>query len=771
MADSDRRNQSRQSGKRAARNANASRKRSGDAGRKGGASAQDESRKSGVIKKGARRSATASTGVRQAVSGKGASKRTTGMHKAVKGGRSSGTTGVQKAVSAKSASSSQRSVRGKKGAKSAKSDRSGHTHGKGGGLKKRGLGLAAKFSIPVCILVAAVITTWGVWVSKNMQHSLMNDIKKNGVTGINFLSRIGEQILSARSRQPAMWPLTLGILTEADLQSEFDNEELRKALQDAIGKRLDEKYPMEYDAPMKNQLKAALETMIQRDIDDLLRLYDRILTEPPPDAVKMKEANPNYDPEMEKTVREILRQSLEFLVKRVNKMVYEGAVLKQVLTVELANEGEVETELLDAFLYDAQKRPIVGARPFEQRRKINIDTRDEDIMVGESEGRLQNIEVYRGSVEEGGARVPCLNFQKTIQVDVKGAPVEASAVLALSAKRIDEQLSSLRAVMIAIGVVAVALAAGVCFYMAWVVTKPVHTLIHDMDIVAQGDLEHQTRAHSSDEIGAIAGQFNEMTQRLQAAQEAERENQRYEDELEMAREIQQKLLPPKIPHIRGLDVHATYHPAKEVGGDYYDLFPIDKEHLGIIVADVSGKGIPGSMVMATTRTVLRFVAARNTSASNTLLRTNQVVAADIRRGMFVTAFYIVLNVRTHEMVVASAGHNPMVLFRGATQEVELVNPSGIALGFDKGPLFERTIKEQTVQLQPGDRVVLYTDGVVEAMDGKNEEYSDERFHAFVKKNTELGSEAFVDALLEDLDRHKGNAEQHDDITVVAFGSA
>jgi sigma-B regulation protein RsbU (phosphoserine phosphatase) len=334
--------------------------------------------------------------------------------------------------------------------------------------------------------------------------------------------------------------------------------------------------------------------------------------------------------------------------------------------------------------------------------------------------------------------------------------------------RIDEQMGQLRTIMIAVGGAAVVLAAVICYLVAWIVTTPVHTLVRDMDRVSQGDLSHQTRAHSSDEIGAIAMQFNEMTRKLAIAQEAQRENQRYEDELEMAREIQIKLLPPKLPHIRGLDIFATYHPAKEVGGDYYDLFPIDKEHLGIIVADVSGKGIPGSMVMATTRTILRFVAVRNTSAASTLARTNQVVAADIRRGMFVTAFYLVLNVRNHQMCAASAGHNPMAVYRASSGEVELVNPSGIALGFDKGPLFEKTIKDQSMPLNPGDRAVLYTDGVVEAMNEQSEEYSDERFYDFVRDNSEASSEDFVKGLLADLEDHKGRAEQHDDITIVTF---
>jgi serine phosphatase RsbU (regulator of sigma subunit) len=134
--------------------------------------------------------------------------------------------------------------------------------------------------------------------------------------------------------------------------------------------------------------------------------------------------------------------------------------------------------------------------------------------------------------------------------------------------------------------------------------------------------------------------------------------------------------------------------------------------------------------------------------------------------MFVTAIYGVLNVRQKILTVASAGHNPMVLFRASTGKCELVNPAGIALGFDRGPIFNRTVKEQAIQLYKGDRVVLYTDGVVEAMDEKHEEYGDERFYKWVEANARGKSRDFVRALLRELEGHRGRADQHDDITVV-----
>ena len=273
---------------------------------------------------------------------------------------------------------------------------------------------------------------------------------------------------------------------------------------------------------------------------------------------------------------------------------------------------------------------------------------------------------------------------------------------------------------------------------------------------------------TGEEMGKVDVKVRRMTMQLRSAKEKEKEAEQIGHDLDAAREIQAQLLPEKIPQIPGYDVYPYYLSAKEVGGDYYDFFPIDSGRLAMVVADVSGKGIPGSMVMATTRTVLRILGPQCIEAPAIMRQTNIWVAKDIKRGMFVTAMFAILNVRKREMSVCSAGHNPMVLFRERTGRYELVNPSGIALGFDKGPIFDRTLQERKITLEGGDRVVMYTDGVVEAMNLEHEEYGDERLYEFVRKNARMRSKEFVNALVSDLEEHKGSADQHDDITISTF---
>jgi len=327
---------------------------------------------------------------------------------------------------------------------------------------------------------------------------------------------------------------------------------------------------------------------------------------------------------------------------------------------------------------------------------------------------------------------------------------------------VERDLKRLTAVA-ACGATAFAIIIGII--LSSIVTRPVRALVQDMNVVSAGDLNHRTISRSNDEIGLLARTFNEMTKNLRIAQQAELSNHMMEHELNIASEIQARLLPKKIPRIQGFDIYAYYRSAKHVGGDYYDYLPIDKEHLGFIVADVSGKGIAGALVMAQTRSIMRLEAGTTHSPAEALKKTNAILAREIRRGMFVTVMYAILNVRTHTLVVSSAGHNSMVIYRAKNGAYELVNPNGIALGFDQGPVFEKTIKEETVQLNKGDRVILYTDGVVEAMNSKKQEFGEDRFYKIFQKEARRSSKELVNILINVLDQHQGAAEQHDDITI------
>jgi serine phosphatase RsbU (regulator of sigma subunit) len=455
------------------------------------------------------------------------------------------------------------------------------------------------------------------------------------------------------------------------------------------------------------------------------------------------------------------------------KKVYQDALQKVLesnprlydIAIFASEEGPVENPRASVL----QGRDVTQFGP-PTKERISVHLQDAD----------QEVAVYRGSYsvrDAGGAGVhiePVLFFRRPIREGPKDKDPErfnSTLNLVLSAKEIDDEVRALKYKLLLLGVILAASAVGVSLALSRYTTGPVKALVNDMNEVARGRLEHTSpiAESSTDEVGLLAQAFNQMTASLRASHESERENQRIAGELNTAKAIHIKLMPEKLPQLPGIDIFTAYQSAKEVGGDYYDFIPVgDTEHLALCVADVSGKGIPGSMVMGTTRTILRMMAVGNLSPADVLAKTNYHVARDIKRGMFVTCVYCVLNVRTLQMAIASAGHNPMLLYRQELGTVEKIRPNGIALGFDKGPVFNKTIREERIELKPGDRVVLYTDGVVEAMNEARVEWSEEALDAFTLAHAQLPSKEFVRLLIKALDDHKGAAEQHDDITITTF---
>jgi serine phosphatase RsbU (regulator of sigma subunit) len=310
---------------------------------------------------------------------------------------------------------------------------------------------------------------------------------------------------------------------------------------------------------------------------------------------------------------------------------------------------------------------------------------------------------------------------------------------------------------------------GVAFLVGTGLTRPVIKLAEDVQIIAGGNFDHRPVLHSRDEVAGLAQLLGEMAQSLKIAQDLWRQNQAQAHDLNMAREIQENLLAKHVPQVKGYDVSAYYSPSKEVGGDYYDFFAIDDNHVGMVCADVSGKGIPGSMIMMMAKSLITYEALANAAPKKLFTSVNRILAKDIKRGMFVTAFYMVLDVPKRVLRYASAGHVPMLVFRSADSKAYSLNPGGIALGFDKdGVLFERNMKEEALQLQQGDRVMIYTDGVIEAVNPAGEEFGERRVMEIMARCAGKSSQDFLVQLVQALETHAQTPVQNDDITIVTF---
>lgn len=230
-----------------------------------------------------------------------------------------------------------------------------------------------------------------------------------------------------------------------------------------------------------------------------------------------------------------------------------------------------------------------------------------------------------------------------------------------------------------------------------------------------------------------------------------------EQDMRLARDIQQGLLLEAVPRLPGWEISAISMPARDLGGDLYDFLPLQEGWQGIMIGDVSGKGLPAALRMAVARTVFRHAARRGEAPGPTLVATNSGVLSEIPQGM-VTMFYAMLDTRRGILRMANAGHNYPVLINGHVSEIEL---SGLPLGVDGDSEYD----EGSTVIHPGDTVVLYTDGVVEASTPDGEIYGYERLERMLRDNTCLKPRALLAALLHELRLWSG-ADQADDITMV-----
>jgi phosphoserine phosphatase RsbU/P len=246
------------------------------------------------------------------------------------------------------------------------------------------------------------------------------------------------------------------------------------------------------------------------------------------------------------------------------------------------------------------------------------------------------------------------------------------------------------------------------------------------------------------------------------------EKRAMENELQNAREVQSILLPQNDPVVSGFRISGTNLPARIISGDYYDYLDLGERKFGIAIADVSGKGVPAGLLMAMCRSALRSVAPGKTSPSEVLAAVNRQLFPDIREDMFISMAYGILDETTGKLVIARAGHDPALLFRRDTGKVELLRSPGLALGVDGGKVFERVTKDQEVDLFPGDCVLLYTDGVREAIDSEEEEFGMERMSENFRMAAPLGAEAVLSRMQEELRQFTGEGPQMDDITLVAI---
>ena len=316
---------------------------------------------------------------------------------------------------------------------------------------------------------------------------------------------------------------------------------------------------------------------------------------------------------------------------------------------------------------------------------------------------------------------------------------------------------------------AVALIMGLA--LARSITSSIHELSTGTERVRQGDFAHRINIQAKDQLGELASSFNQMTGSIENLLQTAAEKKRMEEELRIARHIQMSLLPRGPLDVAGLAITALCVPAREVGGDYYDFFPLPQNRLGVLIADVSGKGTSAALYMAELKGLVLSLSQIYFSPRQLLTEVNRIISANLDSRSFITMTYAVIDLDQGVATFARAGHTPLIYLssRGSQSAARVLVPSGMVVGLridGAQEKFSELLEEQTLELDVGDILVLYTDGITEAMNAESDLFGDSRLSRIVEEHGHLDPAELRERVLREIEAFVGGADQHDDMTMI-----
>lgn len=320
--------------------------------------------------------------------------------------------------------------------------------------------------------------------------------------------------------------------------------------------------------------------------------------------------------------------------------------------------------------------------------------------------------------------------------------------------------------LVALGAVGTLVAALAVIALVSFGLRPLGELRRGVRLIGDGNLDVRIQVQTRNELGLFASLVNSMAAGLESAQVRLLQKERIDHELWIARELQSMLLPKMVKPAQGYLLEARYTPALEVSGDYYDVFPLGEHRLALAAADVSGKGVPGLMIMAMLRTALRSLASPELDPVDVLVMASERLSDSMKRGMFVTCVYGILDTRSHVFSYASAGHCPPATF--GAHGVRYLPARGKPIGPFRSDLLRRSLRTASVELQPGDGLLLYTDGLVEALNHEGEALGPSAVLDILKCWSRSPSGSLVDVLVERLSRHRDDGIPGDDLSILAL---
>jgi sigma-B regulation protein RsbU (phosphoserine phosphatase) len=304
------------------------------------------------------------------------------------------------------------------------------------------------------------------------------------------------------------------------------------------------------------------------------------------------------------------------------------------------------------------------------------------------------------------------------------------------------------------------------------ITSSIHELFMGTERVRHGDFTHRIDIPTKDQLGELADSFNQMTGSIENLLLTAAEKKRLEEELRIARQIQMSLLPRGPLDVAGLTITALCVPAREVGGDYYDFFPLGNGRLGVLIADVSGKGTSAALYMAELKGLMLSLSEIYQSPRKLLLEVNRIISENLDSRSFITMTYAVIDVPKQVMTFARAGHTPMIYLPapdGGIPGARVLTPSGMVLGLridGAAEKFDELLEEDRIDIAAGDVIVLYTDGITEAMNAESDLFGETRLGRIVEEHGHLDSGELRERILREIEAFVGAADQHDDMTMI-----
>ncbi len=295
-------------------------------------------------------------------------------------------------------------------------------------------------------------------------------------------------------------------------------------------------------------------------------------------------------------------------------------------------------------------------------------------------------------------------------------------------------------------------------------TRPILEIIEKTKLMAQGQLDTKIDVRSKDELGELGEALNTMSGKLLESREEILTKQRMERELEIAYHVQKSLLIEQFPTVKGLEIAGECIPALEVGGDFYDLLQVGDGYSNIVIGDVAGKGMPAAMFMGIVRSIIRAEGFESLSASEVMRKANRLICLDSKSGMFVTIFYAIYDEAKKSLDYCNAGHVYPMVYDPGLQKFTYLNTEGRPLGIT----IESNYEAKSCTLESGQIVVLYTDGVVEAVDGNEVPFGEGKLRTIIRENAHVSADEIVQKLKAEVNLYRGTAPQSDDITLIVL---